>query len=445
MRGVEQESLEEGISKLSLTKVACLPPLSLAISPFVLPHMRCQAERRLRIAPSKFTPKRLSAVRVNEQRNNPSITEIKAGRLLTFLDLPGEVRNLIYLYALSANHNKSQSTLWLDRRGQTYSFGTSLLYLNRQVHAEASSIFYGANRFTIIRFSGVGVLLALLDKHMLAIALTCKAAFCTRMAMVICVQNSGDIGDGSWQLVIAARDIDILAMILFELQVEHDIIHTSLTVIILNNFGESDDEHSREVLKPMSMLRGFRKIKASKNLEEKSYKDLLGPTVNPLWVCDFMGFIDLLKRKGRAKSNEKNFSSAAFYFARACQIVRMGTALNPQFLQQPVNFKEIIANLAYLEAEALMKAKKYARAHQTTILILSYWKTSSAHGLSDSFKADVCHLRAELDELHGSLVKLKNALFWFQETLRLNPAHPTVKKAIKRLEKKIYFADTANW
>jgi len=60
-----------------------------------------------------------------------------------FLDLPGEVRNKVYWYALTALRNRVHGcTRWGPTRGQTYAFGTGIIDANRQIHHEASNMFF---------------------------------------------------------------------------------------------------------------------------------------------------------------------------------------------------------------------------------------------------------------------------------------------------------------
>lgn len=164
---------------------------------------------------------------------HPNLTQVTAHkRTIGFLDLAAEVRNKIYHYALTARRNDPQKCIWsrLDPyrswsrwatdEGQTYSFATGLLRVNRQVYHEASSIFYGENGFVLIRepkdvFSH-RALVALLPRSIPAIAVTSKASECNRMTMIYQFGHR-DIEPINYlekQIVIAAKDLELFALIL---------------------------------------------------------------------------------------------------------------------------------------------------------------------------------------------------------------------------------------
>jgi len=54
----------------------------------------------------------------------------------------------------------------------TYSFATGLLQANRQIHREASSIFYAENRFVVVRSHHLNIIEARLKQKLLAVAVT---------------------------------------------------------------------------------------------------------------------------------------------------------------------------------------------------------------------------------------------------------------------------------
>lgn len=149
--------------------------------------------------------------------------------------------------------------------------------------------------------------------------------------------------------------------------------------------------------------------------------------------------------EARAEANELegNFASAAFYWSKLQDFVTNFGRDVPDWFPWGEQLDQKKAELGHSHARALFKCGRYQQAHGVIKHAMREWEWYVPTG--DFEIAKMCCLRAELDELHGSLLKLKGALFWFQETLSFDPEHPSVEQAIQRLKKKIYFADSSNW
>ncbi|MCJ1258606.1 hypothetical protein MMC24_006439 [Lignoscripta atroalba] len=82
------------------------------------------------------------------------------GNTFRFLDLPGEIRNRVYMLCLGSTKTFSIKT-------RVSSFDTSLLRVNKQICHEASSIFYHENvfRFPESFFAGASILQQLEDVY----------------------------------------------------------------------------------------------------------------------------------------------------------------------------------------------------------------------------------------------------------------------------------------
>ena len=80
------------------------------------------------------------AIKSDDHATNLRTTNGKGRSSLTFLDLPGEIRNQIYHYVLVSDRSYAVQL-------QFNPLDTAILRLNRQIFAEASGIFYHENCF----------------------------------------------------------------------------------------------------------------------------------------------------------------------------------------------------------------------------------------------------------------------------------------------------------
>jgi len=71
----------------------------------------------------------------------------------------------------------------------TYSFATGLLQANRQIHREASSIFYAENPFVVVRSHHLNIIEARLKEKLPAVAVTSKAGLCSSMTAIVDFEN----------------------------------------------------------------------------------------------------------------------------------------------------------------------------------------------------------------------------------------------------------------
>jgi len=222
---------------------------------------------------------------------------------------------------------------------------------------------------------------------------------------------------------------------------------STLRVTSMNPFGLSDEIVKHELLSRLSVLRSIGLV-AAIGESQQDFAVRLAQSQrrsNRLHPRSFEHFLHILTSRAAARKHEGDFASAAFYWSKARDQIWQACKQKGPILSNSVPWPQQYVMIAYSQARALLECKVYKRAHTVIESTISKWKTYPIFYIPNDQKAVMCCLRAELDEHHGGLLKLRNALFWFQETLRHNPEHPTAEEAIERLKKKIYFADSSNW
>ncbi|KAL2053855.1 hypothetical protein ABVK25_005784 [Lepraria finkii] len=299
----------------------------------------------------------------------PTKVAIQVGRegAFSFLDLPGEIRNEIYRYALLAKRNKSCKTMWdcSQYSGQSYIFATGLLYTNHQIHREASAIFYAENNFVMLRLQQRPLVGVILNKQILATAVTFKAVDYPHMAIEVDLGNDKNMAreHRSNQLVFALQDLETFGLVICELWMKDNILIGATWINAINPSDLPDKINSEPVLEA----------------PEPDYH---------LWVV----------------WNRRQWAGRAI--PRASQVVQT---------------HEVVKH-------AIEYAKKY--------ITLTHFP---------SHKAYLYITIAELDKLHGSVVKLENAVFWYSEALQYERDDATAKEGLERAKKTLYFRDSRNW
>ena len=114
---------------------------------------------------------------------------------------------------------------WVSKRitheGQTYSLAIGLLYVNRQIHQEVSSIFYTENNFVLVQLKQDSFVERLLQQRAVAVASTCKTVNDARMAVVVDLVSRVDGTarlDPEHKFVIASQDFETFELVLYGLQ-----------------------------------------------------------------------------------------------------------------------------------------------------------------------------------------------------------------------------------
>lgn len=405
-------------------------------SPCVLPHLRGLGPSKQSLDPTRKAWATKSDTIVTGQK-----------RATGFLDLAGEVRNKIYRYALTAKHNKPQKCVWsgkLPHEGQTYSFATGLLRINRQVYHEASSIFYVENGLVFVRECQThgfhcNALESILGRNVPAIAMTRKASECTRMAMIYQF-GSRDIMPTGYleiQIVIAAKDFELFALIALEMSLS---LVLPLAVMYSVQATEGPCSPSKatrqELLIGLSIPRGLKTALTNKlSLQQLSQ----GPRFTEYLKID----CETLPGRVEAKVGDGSYPSALFYFQKLEEFwVR---ELNHSKLRRWGRCALPVIKWKSRYAEALRKAGHDTVAHEVVKSAISMWQGRDVPGITQVLQSEICCLRARLDEIPGSLSKMRHALFWFGEALRYDPSNAALGDDIERVEKEIFVLDSSNW
>ena len=145
------------------------------------------------------------------------------------------------------------------------------------------------------------------------------------------------------------------------------------------------------------------------------------------------------------KLKEKDFASAAFYYGRLTDVVRKGASRIRKIRVNQTSIYEKTLEIAYLHANVLLEARQYKEAHEMIADAIEGMDDFYFMAVSSSLRQKMYTLRGHLDELHASLQKLKNAKYWYGRALECGPGDESMKEATKRLERKIYIADSSNW
>lgn len=263
-------------------------------SAFVPPHLGGQVQESLEKVTSKLSLGTMDKTCGNRQRANMEVADIKPRNApLSFLDLPGEIRNKSYRYALATNHNKPQ---WYPKDANEsygYCLTPNLLQVNRQVNEEATSIFYEENRFVLIGTTNSLVFDAIRGQRLPVVATTSKAGLCPKMTMTIEFEDLGSIKEWtsctpkSSQFVIAAQDLETFALVWYEIWTKEDedvllgnprlglecgVEEHALRLRLLNTFGLSNEMINRELLRPLDLLRDIH-VLAPAAISKKHFKN----------------------------------------------------------------------------------------------------------------------------------------------------------------------------
>lgn len=372
---------------------------------------------------------------------------------ISFLSLPGEVRNKIYRYGLIADCKDRRECVWSNlglQKGQTYVLATGLLRVSQQISREASSIFHGENGFVLIRDTRHNALELLLERRIPAIAVTNKASACMEMVMIF---QFGDPNIDSnqhpgIQIVVAAQDFEVFVLATYELQLSAKMPNGFGVVIfavkLIKESYFSTGAAKQNLLKPLNLLLGSEMALNNTFWQYLTQGRAYLPSVINSKTCNL--FFQTLGGIGDAKYAAGNYTSAAFYHRKLEEAISQG--LLHYAVRLRMTRSQYICHILkckHKQAKALTKARHYRTAHETIKAAISIWQGEPVPKVSHTIIAEMCCLRARLDEVHGSLLKLRNAVFWFEEALRLDPNRCALRDDIERLEKEIFILDSSNW
>ena len=113
-------------------------------------------------------------------------------------------------------------------------------------------------------------------------------------------------------------------------------------------------------------------------------------------------------------------------------------------ISRSVFYLEQVLILGRSQARALKDARYYRQAHEVVKHAIEYAKKYTTLIDIPRHRAYLYITGAELDELHGSVIKLENAVFWYSEALRYDPDNATAKEGLERTKKTLYFRDSRN-
>ncbi|KAI9699959.1 MAG: hypothetical protein M1836_002493 [Candelina mexicana] len=106
------------------------------------------------------------------------MTTLSAPSTSCFLRLPPEIRNVIYDYCLTSQADGRRIVVHnYNSRSETTNLELALFHLNKQIHAEASSWFYGSNVFCF-QFSPQA-----LSAHLLSGPFSIDAKVCHKLSI----------------------------------------------------------------------------------------------------------------------------------------------------------------------------------------------------------------------------------------------------------------------
>jgi len=366
-----------------------------------------------------------------------------------FLDLSGEIRNDIYRYALTASHNNPQKHVWsgLDpHEGQTYILATGLLRVNRQVYREASSIFYGENGFVLVRYphnDGLhdDALALLLERSVPAIALTRKVSECNRTIMIYqfgeCeIEPSNYLGVN---IVLAAKDFELFVLIALEMSLS-ELLPLGIKYAVRRTDGLYASFQA--IMKAFSMgwdvFAGLT-MALTDNVIGQHHRHLRrGPHFRDFEriVCKF------LSERVECKVADGSYASAVFYYQKMEEFwVRV---LNKDGIRQWHHAIHVI-EWKQRHAEALRKAGNDRKAYEVIKSAIAMWNEEFVPGMTPGFLSELCCQRARLDEVDGSLSRMRDAKFWFEEALCVDPTNTALSEDIERVDMEIYVLDDSNW
>ncbi|KAL9637106.1 MAG: hypothetical protein Q9164_002413 [Protoblastenia rupestris] len=194
-------------------------------------------------------------------------------KLKSFLDLPQRARVLVYRYSLSTNHNdarfltKSKNLKEsIDGFGITYYLTTNLLSVNRQIHAEASAVFYDENALVRIEPNDKQlwdrlVLSSIRTYAFPILSTSSKICYSDRFVMAIAFESQEENeGENDTQmLVIAAQDLGRLALLLCADDLYHPFLKEKfLWLTLMNTRHMSIATIEQILLEPLRLLRTLR-------------------------------------------------------------------------------------------------------------------------------------------------------------------------------------------
>lgn len=366
-----------------------------------------------------------------------------------FLDLAGEVRNTIYRYALTASHNNPQKHVWsgLDpHEGQTYILATGLLRVNRQVYREASSIFYRENGFVLVRYphnDGLhdDALALLLERSVPAIAMTRKVSECYRTIMIYQF-GEGDIETSNYlgvNIVLAAKDFELFVLIALEMLLSELLpLGIKYAIRMIDGLYVSFKDIMNAFSMGWDILEGLKMALTDDVVGQHLSYLRHGPQFrdSERIVCK------TLSERVECKVADGSYASAVFYYQKLEEYwVR---ALYQDGVRQWHHAIHVI-EWKQRHAEALRKAGNYRKAHEVIKSAIAMWNEEFVPGMTPGFLSELCCLRARLDEVDGSLTKMRDAKFWFEEALRVDPTNTALSEDIERVETEIFIHDDSNW
>lgn len=363
-----------------------------------------------------------------------------------FLGLPGEVRNRIYRFALTAKYQKPSKCVWSGNErsyeGKTYSFATQLLRVNKQIYHEASSIFHGENGFVLIREAQlVHVLNFILQQGLPAIALTRRASRRIGVAMIFQFEGyrkDSTAEDFVTQIVIAAQDFETFALIAFEMKW---LGRTTMGDMSYVQFPASSN-HALTVFRTSLLetlgLLGYTNTALMIALPSRKYA--YQPEPFSLWTYrrNVELFFSILLKRADLQMAERKYSSAAFHFGKAVDNLVRVRERNYNMSTSVWSCQErLLSRMRHQQAVALRRAGRLREAHEAVKAAISTWESHDLPDLSPKEKSRMCRLRAQLDESHGGPQKLVNAVFWLRKALRYDAENQSLKTDVRRVEKRI--------
>ena len=258
------------------------------------------------------------------------------------------------------------------------------------------------------------------NKQILATAVTFKAVDCPHMTMELDLGTDKNIvrEHRANQLVSALQDLETFGLVICELWMKENILIGATWINAINPFDLPDKIIQNQFLRPLNLIiiSGWFGIKYNGQAEH-------------LLVLTSGVF------RTHAKSEAGDYASSAFYFGRTKGAIIQGLSHNHQMISRSVLYLEQVLILGRSQARALKDARYYRQAHEMVKHAIEYAKKHTTLTHFPRHRAYLYITRAELDELHGSVIKLENAVFWYSEALRYDADNATAKEALNGLRR----------
>ena len=326
---------------------------------------------------------------------------------------------------------------------QKYYLTAGILLTNRQIYLETSSIFYSENKLAVIQDSNYFLLEAILNKNLPVVACTRSMRYTDRFAMILNLKAylGPFVPHCLFQIVLAAQDVEIFCMILYELHLYQRVLPGIKCHMFSSKRLSASQRNTKQALfSQLSLLRDLEKEKADNHdvVDLDSVQELRWTLRHLICPDSFHTFSEMLERRARFKLQQGDPASSAFLWEKLHECFHY--ALYLDLVEPRPTDEQVVSRIIFLrqqQIEAHIQIEHFQDAHRVLADLFDMLREEEGDIEASLGVSDLVYRVARLEKAESPGRILLFAQGWFKKALKLNPNDDCLRQKLRLIKRRL--------